>query len=152
MKAFKTEQYTDFTKAANRKKMQKAIAQIESQFGKEYSIIIGGERIRLDSKFHSYNPSNKSEIIGTFQEADEKTADKALEVALETFKSWRYTPANVRANYLIKIAACKRSAPRLTPRPAAGISRGVRQPGEMRRCPRPSSARACSRASSRRAT
>jgi 1-pyrroline-5-carboxylate dehydrogenase len=104
MKAFKTEQYTDFTKAANRKKMQRAIAQVESKFGKEYSIIIGGERIRLDNKFHSYNPSNKSEIVGTFQEADEKTADKALDVALETFKSWRYTPAKIRADYLFKIA------------------------------------------------
>ncbi|MGD9379367.1 MAG: L-glutamate gamma-semialdehyde dehydrogenase [candidate division WOR-3 bacterium] len=104
MKAFRTEQYTDFTNAANKKKMQKAIAKVESQFGKEYSIIIGGERIRLDSKFHSYNPSNNSEIVGTFQEADEKTADMALEVALETFKSWRYTPAKVRADYLFKIA------------------------------------------------
>ena len=104
MKSFRTEKYTDFTKAVNRKKMEKAIADVESQFGKEYSIIIGGERIRLDKKFHSYNPSNKDEIVGIFQEADEKTADKALEVASETFKAWRYTPAKVRANYLFKIA------------------------------------------------
>jgi len=104
MKPFRNEKYTDFTKPANRDKMKKALASVESRFGREYSIIIGGERIRLDNKFHSYNPSKKGEIVGTFQKADEKVAEKALEVALETFKSWRYTPAKVRANYLIKIA------------------------------------------------
>ena len=104
MKSFKTEKYNDFTKADIKKKMEKAIAQVESEFGKEYSIIIGGERIRLANKFHSYNPANKSEVVGTFQEADEETADKALQVAQETFKSWRYTPAKLRANYLFKIA------------------------------------------------
>ncbi len=84
--------------------MEKALAQVESQLGKEYSIIIGGKRIRLDKKFHSYNPSKKHEIVGTFQEADIPTADTAMETALETFQSWRYTAANVRANYLFKIA------------------------------------------------
>ncbi|MCK4250799.1 L-glutamate gamma-semialdehyde dehydrogenase [candidate division WOR-3 bacterium] len=104
MKPFRTEKYNDFTKPVIRKKMEKALAYVESQFGREYSIIIGGKRIRLDKKFRSYNPSKKGEIVGTFQEADIETADKAMEIALETFKSWRYTPAKTRANYLFKIA------------------------------------------------
>jgi len=104
MKQFRTEKYNDFTKTETRKKMEKAIAQVESQFGKEYSIIIGGERIRLDNKFHSYNPSKKGEVIGTFQKADEPTAERAMQVALETFESWRYTPAKTRAGYLFKVA------------------------------------------------
>jgi 1-pyrroline-5-carboxylate dehydrogenase len=104
MKPFRNEKYTNFTKTANRKKMEKTLAQVESQFGKEYSIIIGGKRVRLDNKFHSYNPSKKGEIIGTFQKAGEKTAESAMQVALETFKSWRYTPARIRANYLFKMA------------------------------------------------
>ncbi len=104
MKTFKTEKYNDFTKPAIRKKMEKALALVESQFGREYSIIIGGQRLKLDKKFHSYNPSKKGEIVGTFQKADEATAEKAMQVAFETFKSWRYTPAKVRANYLFKMA------------------------------------------------
>ncbi len=104
MRPFRNEKLTDFTKSLNRKKMEKNIAQVESQFGREYSIIIGSERIRLDKKFHSYNPSKRGEIVGTFQEADINTADMAMEMALETFKSWRYTSAKTRANYLIKIA------------------------------------------------
>jgi len=53
MKPFRTEKYNDFTKPVIRKKMEKALAKVESQFGREYSIIIGGKRIRLDKKFHS---------------------------------------------------------------------------------------------------
>lgn len=109
MRPFRNEKLTDFTKSLNRKKMEKALAQVESQFGREYSIIIGSKRIRLEEKFHSYNPSKRGEIVGTFQEADTKTADLALETASETFKSWRYTPAHVRAKYLVKIANIMRT-------------------------------------------
>jgi 1-pyrroline-5-carboxylate dehydrogenase len=108
MKTFRTEKYNDFTKPAIRKKMEKALAQVESQLGREYKIIIGGKRINLDKKFPSYNPSKKDEIVGTFQESDIATANKAMEVAAETFKSWRYTPAKTRANYLFKIASIMR--------------------------------------------
>lgn len=104
MKPFRTEKYNDFTKPAVRKKMEKALAQVESEFGREYSIIIGGERIRLDKKFHSYNPSKKGQVVGTFQKADEQTAEKAMQVALETFESWRFTPAKTRADYLFRMA------------------------------------------------
>ncbi len=108
MRPFRNEKLTDFTKPSNRKKMEEALAQVESQFGREYSIIIGGERIRLDKKFHSYNPSKKGESVGTFQKADEKTAEKAMEKALETFESWRYTSAKTRAHYLFKMASIMR--------------------------------------------
>jgi len=108
MKKFRTEKYDNFSQPAIRRKMEQALARVKSQFGKEYSAIIGGERIRLDNKFHSYNPSNKGEIIGTFQKADEKIAEKAMQVALETFKSWQYTPAKTRAQYLFKMATIMR--------------------------------------------
>ena len=88
--------------------MERVLKQVAAQFGKEYNIIIGGKRIRLDKKFNSYNPSNKGEVIGVFQKADEKTAEQAMQVALEVFESWRYTPARVRANYLLKMAQIMR--------------------------------------------
>jgi len=108
MRPFRNEKLTDFTNPSNRKKMEKALAQVESQFSREYGMIIGSKRIRLDKKFHSYNPSKRGEVVGTFQEADIKTADMALEVAFNTSKSWRYTPAKIRANYLLKIAKIMR--------------------------------------------
>ncbi len=108
MKSFRNEKYTDFTKSENRKKMEKILAEVEAQFGKEYPLIIGKEKITLDNKLKSYNPSKKDEVVGIFSKADERIAEKIIEIALETFRSWRYTPARVRANYLFKMASIMR--------------------------------------------
>ncbi|MEO0126555.1 MAG: L-glutamate gamma-semialdehyde dehydrogenase [candidate division WOR-3 bacterium] len=104
MKPFRNEKYTDFTIAENRKKMEKALAEVEAQFGREYDIIIGGKRVKTNNKLISYNPSKKDQVVGVFQKADEKIAEQAMAAALETFKTWQYTPAKVRANYLFKMA------------------------------------------------
>jgi len=104
MKPFRNEKYTDFTKPENRKKMEKTLAEVEAQFGREYDLIIGGARVKTSNKLISYNPSKKDQVVGVFQKADEKIAEQAMESALETFKTWQYTPAKVRANYLFKMA------------------------------------------------
>ena len=45
MKPYVTEPLTDFTYESNIKDFQEAIKYVESQLGKEYSIMIGGEKI-----------------------------------------------------------------------------------------------------------
>jgi len=40
---FKNEPYTDWSKPSNRKKHEQAIAGLESELGKEYRKIIGGQ-------------------------------------------------------------------------------------------------------------
>ena len=64
---FKNEAYTDWSKPANRKKQQDAIAKLESHAGTEYSNIIDGERMKAQEKFNSLNPSNPNQIVGVFQ-------------------------------------------------------------------------------------
>ncbi len=104
MKPFRVEKYTDFTESKTRKKMEETLANVQSQLGQEYDLVIGGSKIKLNKKFNSFNPSNKGEIVGIFQRADEETAEKAMAAAIDAFKTWQYTPARVRANYLIKMA------------------------------------------------
>lgn len=108
MKAFKNEVYTDFTKPVNKNNMEKTLAQVESQLGREYPLIIGAEKIKTDNKLISYNPSQKGEVVGIFQKADEKIAEQAIRAALDAFETWRYVPAQIRANYLFKMAAIMR--------------------------------------------
>jgi 1-pyrroline-5-carboxylate dehydrogenase len=108
MKAFKNEAYTDFTKPVNKNKMEKTLAQVQTELGREYPLIIGGERVKTDNKLISYNPSLKGEVVGVFQKADEKIAEKAMTAALKAFETWRHVPAQVRANYLFKLAAIMR--------------------------------------------
>ncbi len=104
MKPFRNETYNDFSNPAIRRKMEAALTRVESEFGSEYDLIIGGKRIKTDKKLYSYNPANKNEVIGIFQKADEQIAEQAMQAALKAFETWRFTPAKVRANCLFKIA------------------------------------------------
>jgi 1-pyrroline-5-carboxylate dehydrogenase len=101
---FKNEPLTDFTKPANRKKQEAALASVRAEFGKEYPIVIGGERIYTQNKFNSYNPSRSSEVVGVFQKGDRDLANKAMEVAVAKFEEWRTVPAEKRAAILFKAA------------------------------------------------
>ena len=57
--------------------MLEALEKAHSEFGKEYDLIINGERVKTQDKFQSYNPSEKEEVVGIFQKATEKEGEKA---------------------------------------------------------------------------
>ncbi len=108
---FKNEPFTDFTKEENAAEMHAAINRVKGELGKEYPIIIGGEKIMLDAKFESINPARKTEVVGRFSDADsdaENLTNRAVETANETFKTWRNVPAQERAGFLFKAAQLMR--------------------------------------------
>jgi 1-pyrroline-5-carboxylate dehydrogenase len=105
---FKNEPFTDFTKEENAAAMRQAIEHVKSELGREYPIIIGGERVESGEKFESINPARKTEVVGRFFEASEETVDRAIQVANETFQTWKTVPAKERADYLFCAAALMR--------------------------------------------
>ncbi len=104
---FKNEPFTDFTKSNEAEAMRAAIEQVRSELGRDYPIIINGEKIDLETKFESINPANKTEIIGRISDADsdESLTEKAIDAAAEAFKTWRNVSPETRADYLFKVAA-----------------------------------------------
>ena len=64
---FRNEPFTDFSKPENAEAMRAAIEQVRSELGREYKNWVNGEWITLDSKFSSFNPSNKTEVIATLK-------------------------------------------------------------------------------------
>ncbi len=105
---FRNEPFTDFSVPANAEAMRAAIEKVRGELGREYQIRIDGEKITLDEKFRSYNPANKTEVVGVFSEVDpeaERLVDRAIGAASEAFRSWRNVPAAERAEYLFKAAA-----------------------------------------------
>jgi len=98
----------DFSLAENRKKMESALKLVQSQFGKTYPLIIGGEKVETADKFDSINPCKKSEVIGTFSKADAKLADKAVEAGVKAFEDWKWVSAEERARYLLNAAEIMR--------------------------------------------
>ncbi|MEO0280223.1 MAG: aldehyde dehydrogenase family protein, partial [candidate division WOR-3 bacterium] len=93
VKPFKNEPFTDFTKKENIEIFQNEIKKIESEFGKKYPLIIGGEKIYTKETFKSINPSKKEEVIGEFSIAEKEHIEKALEVAWKAFEEWKRIPA-----------------------------------------------------------
>ena len=107
---FRNEPFTDFSKPENGAAMRAAIDKVRGELGREYPIVIDGKKIALDSRFSSFNPANKAQIVGVFSEGDADTAlvDQAIEAATDAFKTWRNVNPAARAEYLFKIAAIMR--------------------------------------------
>jgi 1-pyrroline-5-carboxylate dehydrogenase len=69
---YKHEPLTDFTVEANKKAFEDALKKVEAELGKDYDLIIGGERISTEEKIVSINPANKTEVIGRVSKANKK--------------------------------------------------------------------------------
>jgi len=102
---FRNEPLTDFTKEENAQAMRDAIQKVKSELGREYPLVIGGERITTESKLDSFNPANRTQLVGRFNKATKELAQRAVENAYEAFLSWRKTPAKDRADLLFRVAA-----------------------------------------------
>lgn len=102
---YKHEPFTDFSVEANRKAFEVGLATVEAYLGKDYDLIIGGERISTENKIVSVNPSNKAEVVGNVSKADRDLAERAMQIADETFKTWRKVKPEVRADILFRSAA-----------------------------------------------
>jgi 1-pyrroline-5-carboxylate dehydrogenase len=105
---FRNEPFTDFTRPENAAAMQAALAQVKSELGREYPLVIGGERIYTDDKLNSINPARKTEVVGIHQHATSEHANRAIETAAAAFEKWRWTPAQERADLLFRAAALMR--------------------------------------------
>ena len=102
---FKNEPFADFSDERNAQGMLRALEQVETQLGREYSPIIGGEHIQTGNTIDSVNPSQFAQVVGRVHHADKELADKAIETAWTAFKTWKHVPAEERAAYLIKASA-----------------------------------------------
>lgn len=105
MMEFRNEPLVHFQDEANRDAMIAALKKVKEELGKEYPLVIGGEKIFTEKKVKSINPGNLDEVIGTLSQTDRELAEKAMASALQTFQSWQYVAPSDRADYLFKAAA-----------------------------------------------
>jgi 1-pyrroline-5-carboxylate dehydrogenase len=101
---YKHEPFTDFTTEENRNDYLQGLTTVESYLGQDYDLVIGGERITTEDKIVSYNPANKEEVIGRVSKANQELAEKAMQAAVEAFKTWKKVKPEVRADVLFKAA------------------------------------------------
>jgi 1-pyrroline-5-carboxylate dehydrogenase len=108
---FRNEPFTDFSVPANAEAMRAAVDQVRSELGREYPVRIDGQKVTLDEKFESWDPADKTRLVGRFSEVDvdaQNLVDRAIDAASRAFVKWREVPAAERAEYLFRAAAILR--------------------------------------------
>jgi len=108
IKEYTPEPLTDFSKEENRHAFEQALELVKSQFGKEYPLVINGEKVYTEKKIVSYNPAKKEEVVGVVSKATQELADRAIKEAAEVFEEWKNWAPDARARLLFKVAAIMR--------------------------------------------
>jgi 1-pyrroline-5-carboxylate dehydrogenase len=99
---FVNEPLVDFSKPENHRAMRDALDKVKGEMGREYPLIIGGEKIETPDKLRSINPSRTDEVVGIFSKATLELANRAVEEAHKAFDSWKRVPAERRAEILFR--------------------------------------------------
>jgi len=100
---FRNEPLSDFKgNPEHLRRMKEAIEEVAKELGKEYSLVIGGERIQTPEKLTSYNPARKDQVVGVFSKGSVDLADRAIRTADEVFKKWSHTRAEERVDLLLR--------------------------------------------------
>ena len=105
---YKHEAFTDFSKEENKKAIKDGYETVAGYMGQDFPLIIGGERITTEEKIVSYNPSNKTEVVGSVSKTSHELAAKAMDIADATFSTWKKVKPEIRADVLFKAAAIMR--------------------------------------------
>src|SRR5206468_296440 len=79
--------------------------EMRARLGKEYPLVINGEKVFTGKTIASINPSSPDTVVGAVAEAGIEEAERAVKAAREAFEKWRWTPFEERAQLLERAAA-----------------------------------------------
>ncbi len=102
--SFLNEPATNFTSEHTARKMHAALDKVRNELGREYDLIIGGQRLRTADKIKSTNPAQPSQLVGLHQRAGKEQVEPAMHAAVCAFESWSQTSAEQRASLLFRVA------------------------------------------------
>src|SRR5215218_597350 len=105
---FRNEPFTDFSKEENARAFREALERVRSELGREYPLVIGGERVETGDILESLNPARRTEVVGRFHKATKELAAQAVEKANEVFRTWSRTLPQQRADLLFRVASLLR--------------------------------------------
>ena len=80
------------------------LKRLQSRAGQNFPLIIGEQSFTNGSQLRSTNPADPDQVLALFQKATQAQAQAAIEVASHTFKTWKETPAQRRADILLRAA------------------------------------------------
>ena len=86
-----------------KKELKKALNELKNS-KLEIPLIIGGKRIKTDSKGTCVLPHNHSHVLAEYSKAGSAEVNQAIEAALEARKKWSSLPWQERASIFLKAA------------------------------------------------
>lgn len=104
LKTFVNEAFQNFTNGDVKKNMQEALRLVESELGKEYPLILGGERVYAAEKIVSTNPAKPAQKIGVHQEAELAHVEQAVAAGEKAFQTWSRVPVQQRVQLLLNVS------------------------------------------------
>ncbi len=101
---FANEPFTNFKAPEIAHSMQAALDAVSNQLGREYDLVIGGQRIKTEGKIRSLNPARPAQVVGIHQKAGAEHAEQAMAAALRAFESWSRISTEERVSLLLNAA------------------------------------------------
>jgi 1-pyrroline-5-carboxylate dehydrogenase len=102
--SFRNEPFTDFKHPDQARGMREALERVAAQLGREYDLVIGGERFKTEGKIRSFNPSRPAQVVGVHQKAGAEHSEQAMRAALLAFESWSRVATDQRVSLLLGAA------------------------------------------------
>jgi RHH-type proline utilization regulon transcriptional repressor/proline dehydrogenase/delta 1-pyrroline-5-carboxylate dehydrogenase len=106
--ALANEPLTDFSREESRQAMMRALAQVRTEFGKTYPLVIGNAARNSSQTIDSVNPSHTREIVGRCSRATTVDAEEAIARARQAFPAWAANDPERRASYFFRAAEAMR--------------------------------------------
>jgi len=85
-------------------RFDEALADVKSNLGREYGMLINGQERFTEQKFNDRVPSDTDIVLGVFQKGTAQDAHDALAAARTAFPAWSRLPWQERIAYLRKAA------------------------------------------------
>src|ERR1039458_3280488 len=101
---FSNEPFTDFSNPENARSMRRALDHVASHLGVEYSLIIGGKRLKTTENIRSINPTRPAQVVGIHQKSGAAQVEVAMSAALRAYESWSRTTTEERVSLLLGAA------------------------------------------------
>lgn len=101
---FKNEALLDFAVSRHRQSVDQAIQNLKSKLPIKVLPYFGGKEVAGTSVLDRVNPSATSEIVAQISLASVEQAETAIQIAQQSFKTWKYESANKRADLLDRLA------------------------------------------------
>jgi 1-pyrroline-5-carboxylate dehydrogenase len=102
--AFHNEPFINFKSPEHHRTMLGALDNVAGQLGREYDLVIGGERFQTEGKIRSLNPAKPAQVVGVHQKAGAEHAEQAMQAALAAYETWSRTSVEERASLLLNAA------------------------------------------------